>query len=90
VIALRLVRMPLFCVPRWYVSENTAGCHFNIRIKYKGGGPDTNQNLISSETFVVENNPRIFFDMYMSQVPFILYDLGNLAYRTIRDVTRGG
>jgi hypothetical protein len=27
--------------------------------------------------------------MYMSQVPLISYDLGNLAYRTIRDVTQG-
>jgi hypothetical protein len=27
--------------------------------------------------------------MYMSLVPLISYDLGNLAYRTICDVTRG-
>jgi hypothetical protein len=31
-----------------------------------------------------------FIDMYMSYVPLISYDLGNLAYRTICDVTRGG
>jgi hypothetical protein len=29
-------------------------------------------------------------DMYMSLVPLISYDLGNLAYRTICDVTRRG
>jgi hypothetical protein len=29
-------------------------------------------------------------DMYMSVVPLISCDLGNLAYRTVCDVTRGG
>jgi hypothetical protein len=29
----------------------------------------------------------VYFDMYMSQVPLISYDLGNLASRTIQYVT---
>jgi uncharacterized membrane protein (DUF485 family) len=44
---------------------------------------------MNGHNFTKQKSVRIF-DMYMSFVPLILYDLGNLAYRTICDVTRVG